>query len=172
MFRQKKSHHAVKQGLKRLYPRLWRFCLVTTGKQDWADDLAQTTCLKALERADQFQPGSRIDSWIFTIAQRSWIDELRKQAVRTGGGLAPLEEFELPDIKNDPEANLIVRETLLQVMELPEAQRTTVMLVYGEGYSYKETAEILGIPIGTIMSRLAAARAKLAQKSDEQSKTA
>lgn len=134
--------------------------------------MAQTTCLKALERADQFQPGSRIDSWIFTIAQRSWIDELRKQAVRTGGGLAPLEEFELPDIKNDPEANLIVRETLLQVMELPEAQRTTVMLVYGEGYSYKETAEILGIPIGTIMSRLAAARAKLAQKSDEQSKTA
>ncbi len=57
--------------------------------------------------------------------------------------------------------NLLAREVLLEVMALPEAQRATVVLVYVEGYSYKEAAEILGIPIGTVMSRLAGARGKL-----------
>lgn len=172
MFLQNKSYHAVKQGLNPLYPRLWRYCLVVTGNRDWADDLAQNTCLKALERAEQFQASTQLDRWVFKIAQRTWIDELRKQAVRTGGGLAPIEDIDLPDTKLDPEANLIVRQTLLQVMALPEAQRTTVILVYGEGYSYREAAEILDIPIGTIMSRLAAARVKLAQELDEKSRSA
>ena len=53
---------------------------------------------------------------------------------------------------------------LLEVLALPEAQRTTVVLVYVEGYSYKEAADMLDIPIGTVMSRLAAARGKLAGK--------
>ncbi|MFK8035915.1 MAG: RNA polymerase sigma factor [Hyphomicrobiales bacterium] len=144
-----------------MFPRLWRYCLVLTGAKDRADDLAQMACLRALEKADLFQPGTKLDRWIFTIAQRIWFNELRKQAVRTGGGLAPVEEIDLPDTKNDPETNLLAREVLLQVMGLPEAQRVTVMLVYVEGYSYKEASGILDIPIGTVMSRLSAARKKL-----------
>ena len=161
MFGAKESYKEVRRGLEPLFPRLWRYCLVLTGREDRADDLAQAACLRALEKAEQFTPGSRLDHWVFRIAQRLWLNELRRQAVRQGGGLASVEDIDLPDRKSDPEANLLAREALSEVMALPEAQRVTVLLVYVEGYSYKEAAEILEIPIGTVMSRLAAARAKL-----------
>lgn len=161
MFRKRKSFSEVEQGLKPLFPRLWRYCLVLTGAKDRADDLAQMACLRALEKAEHFQPGTKLDRWVFTIAQRMWFNELRKQAVRTGGGIAPVEEIDLPDTNYNLETNLLARQVLMQVMTLPEAQRVTVMLVYVEGYSYKEASNILDIPIGTVMSRLAAARSKL-----------
>lgn len=169
MFGAKDSHKSVKRGLEPLFPRLWRYCLVLTGKRDRADDLAQAACLRALEKSDQFTPGTNLDHWVFRIAQRLWLNELRKQAVRRGGGLAPVEEIDLPDKKPDPETNLLAREALSEVMALPEAQRVTVLLVYVEGYSYKEAAEVLDIPIGTIMSRLAAARAKLGDRMNRRS---
>ncbi len=159
----------MRRGLKPLFPRLWRFCLVMTGNRDRADDLAQAACLRALEKAEQFTPGTKLDSWVFRIAQRLWINELRKQAVRQGGGLAPIEEIDLPDNKSDPDANLVAREAVVEVMALPEAQRVTVLLVYVEGRSYQEAAETLEIPIGTVMSRLAAARAKLASRLNRRS---
>ena len=75
-------------------------------------------------------------------------------------------DIDLADARPGPESNLLAREVLLEVVALPEAQRATVMLVYVEGYSYKQASEILEIPIGTVMSRLAAARSKLASKFD------
>lgn len=164
MFWKKSAHKQVREGLKPLYPRLWRYCVVLTGAKDTANDLAQATCLRALEKADQFALNTRLDSWIFTIAKNTWINELRKQAVRKGGGLVPVEEIDIPDNKSDPEMNLFAREVLLEVMALPEAQRLAVMLVYVEGYSYKEAAAILEVPIGTVMSRLASARTKLSTR--------
>lgn len=161
MIWRKTAQDDVRQGLKALYPRLWRYCLVLTGSCDRADDLAQATCLRAIEKSEQFAPGTAVDRWAFRIAQRIWLNELRAQSVRQGGGIAPIEEIDLPDPAASPETNILTREVLLEVMALPEAQRATVMLVYVDGYSYKEAAEILDIPIGTIMSRLAAARAKL-----------
>ena len=152
----------IAEALPAIYQRLWRYCLSLSGNRDAAGDLAQAVCLRAMERAHQFQPGTELDRWVFRIAQRYWIDEMRKQTVRVGGGLAPVEEIDLPDKNPGPEANLFARQTLSQVMALPEAQRTTVMLVYVEGYSYREAAEILDIPVGTVMSRLSGARGKLA----------
>ncbi len=161
MWGRKNSHDTVRDGIDGLYPRIWRYSLVLTGSKDGADDLSQAACLRAMEKAHQFQVGTHLDRWIFRITQRLWINELRKQAVRKGGGLAPIEEINLPDTKPDPEMNLLGREVLMKVMELPEAQRSTVLLVYVEGYSYRDAASVLDIPVGTVMSRLAAARKKL-----------
>ena len=91
-----------------------------------------------------------------------WINELRKQKVRTGSGLVPVEDVGLKDEKPDSETNIFTAEVLSAVGELPEAQRACVMLTYVEGYSYQETAEVLDIPVGTVMSRLSGARKKLA----------
>ena len=93
------------------------------------------------------------------MARRIWLNELRADAVRRGGGLVPAED--LVDDKDDTMTNILAGEVLSKVRALPEAQRISVMLVYVEGYSYAEAAEMLEIPTGTVMSRLAAARKKL-----------
>jgi RNA polymerase sigma-70 factor (ECF subfamily) len=72
--------------------------------------------------------------------------------------LVPVEEIDLPAGLPDSETNIFARHVLNQVNTLPEAQRQAVFLVYVEGYSYKEAAELMDIPIGTVMSRLATAR--------------
>ena len=155
----------MRDGLPAVYPRLWRWCLSLTGSRDRADDLAQATTLRALEKAHLFQPGSRLDAWIFTIAKRIWLNEMRAQSVRQAGGLVPIEDTPIADPRSETaiETNIFAREVLAKLMHLPEAQRTAVLLVYVEGMKYKEAAEILEVPIGTIMSRLSAARARIAQ---------
>lgn len=167
MFGKKSSNIDVREGLTELFPRLWRYAFVLTSSRDRADDLAQAVCLRAIEKAEQFQAGTHLDRWLFKMTQNIWYNELRKTAVRVGGGLVPVEEIDIADIKMDPETNLLGREVLLGVMALPEAQRATVMLAYVEGYSYREISELLEIPVGTVMSRLAAARAKLNERFGE-----
>jgi RNA polymerase sigma-70 factor, ECF subfamily len=157
------AYAEVRAGLTPLYPRLWRFCLVISGSRQAAADLAQATCLRALEKALLFQPGTHLDRWLFTMARRIWLNEMRATAVRRGGGLMALEDIEIEERRPGPEANIFAREVFRAVGALPEALRATVLLVYVEGYAYREAAEILDIPVGTVMSRLAAARAKLVQ---------
>ncbi|MEM7376390.1 MAG: RNA polymerase sigma factor [Pseudomonadota bacterium] len=152
------------EAIRTLYPRLWRFCLATTGSRVNADDLAQAACLRALERIHQFKPGTAFDAWVFRIGKNVWINELRANAVRRGGGLVPLEDAEPEDRGHTPESNLSGSEVLDTLMQLPEAQRITAYLAYVEGYSYKETASMLDIPIGTVMSRLSAARKRLSSR--------
>lgn len=142
-----------------------------TSNKDAANDLAQATCLRALEKADSFHAGTHLDRWLFTIAHRMWLNDLRASAVRRGGGLQAVEDIDLPDTGADAETNYFVREVLQSVNALPEAQRSTVLLVYVEGFKYAEAAEILDVPIGTVMSRLAAARKTVvAQTSEKGSK--
>src|ERR1700730_17958397 len=76
----------VSAGLAPNLARLWRYGLVLSGARDVADDLVQTTCVRALERADQFQPGTRLDRWLFSILRSIWLNELRSRRVREGGG--------------------------------------------------------------------------------------
>lgn len=132
--------------------------MALTGQRDWADDLAQATCLRAMEQASKFEAGTHLDRWMFRMAQRVWLNELRSRKVRMGTGVVPVEDADLPDTRPDAEANIFARDVLSQVMGLPEAQRQSVVLVYVEGYSYKDAAAIMDCPIGTVMSRLAAAR--------------
>lgn len=146
-----------------LYPRLWRFALVLTRDRAAADDLAQKTCERALSRTDQFAEGTHLDRWVFTLARRIWLNELRAGAVRRGAGVVPVEEIEIADEKPDAETNIFASEVLTRVQALPEAQRMAMVLVYVEGYTYGEVAEMMDVPVGTIMSRLAAARKRVAK---------
>ena len=157
------SRREVRAGLEPCLARLWRYALVLTRASDVAEDLVQATCLRAIERADQFSPATRLDRWLFTILRSIWLNEIRSRRVREGGGFVDAEDALFSDGARDIETNILAAEVLTAINRLPEAQRETVLLVYAEGYSYAEAAAALGIPIGTVMSRLAAARASLAR---------
>lgn len=115
-----------------------------------------------LEKPAHFAPGTHLDRWLFRIAQRLWLIELLASSVRKAGRLVPVEEIDIPADIGDTETAIFGRQIFAQVLRLPEAQRETVLLVYIEGFSYREAADLLDVPIGTVMSRLAAARKKLA----------
>ncbi|MGB0748668.1 MAG: RNA polymerase sigma factor [Magnetospiraceae bacterium] len=145
-----------------LLPRLRRFARGLTGDRDDADDLVQLACEKALRRFRQWEPETRMDSWMFRIVQNTWIDERRHRSVRHNHlQAALLEETPSVDGQQAGETRLAASHVFRAVAALPDDQRTVVMLICVEGYSYKETAEILDIPMGTVTSRLTRARLAL-----------
>ncbi|MBV8793646.1 MAG: RNA polymerase sigma factor [Hyphomicrobiales bacterium] len=156
------SRREVRAGLESSLARLWRYALVLSRARETADDLVQATCLRAIERADQFVPGTRVDRWLFAILRSIWLNEIRSRRIREGGGLVDAEDVLTTDGAREIEMNITASAVLRAIDRLPEAQRETILLVYGEGYSYAEAAATLAVPIGTIMSRLAAGRAALA----------
>ena len=85
------DHEAVKTGLRQHLRRLWRYGVVLSGSRDTADDLVQATCLRALERADQFQPGTHLDRWLMTILHSIWLNDIRAARYRRGEGLVDAE---------------------------------------------------------------------------------
>jgi RNA polymerase sigma-70 factor (ECF subfamily) len=135
--------------------------------RDAANDLVQATCLRAIERADQFIPGTLIDRWLFAILRSIWLNEIRSQRIRKGGGFVDAEDALISDGVREMGTNITASMVLRAISRLPVAQRETILLVYAEGYSYAEAATALGVPIGTIMSRLAAGRAALAKLKKE-----
>ncbi|PXW51027.1 RNA polymerase sigma-70 factor (ECF subfamily) [Grimontella sp. AG753] len=143
--------------------RLWRYGLVLSRNREVAEELVQSTCVRALEKSAQFTPGTRIDSWLFTILHSIWISEVRARRVRLGQGIVESDELLAPETNEQDEARLHYGKIMQYVSALPEAQRNAVFLVYVEGFTYQEAADTLSVPIGTIMSRLATARAKIAQ---------
>lgn len=157
---------AVRAEMVALIPRLRRFARGLVGAADQADDLVQAACERALARIHQWTPGTRLDSWMFRIIQTIWLDERRAVKVRIGEGHVAPEAAE-PELTVDGVVRMEARLTLDAVRRsmarLPEDQRLVVMLVCVEGQTYKEAAEALGIPIGTVMSRLARARVALAR---------
>ncbi len=156
-----RGDEAVRQGLPGLLARLWRYALVLSRDRSTAEDLVQATALRALERAGQFTPGTRLDRWLFVILRSIWLNEMRSRRVREGGGTLPAEELAYHgDVAI--ETNILAQQVLTQVMGLSEAQREAVFLVYAEGHTYAEAATIMAVPVGTVMSRLAAARLSLA----------
>ena len=157
------SRQEVRAGLEPSLARLWRYALVLSRSRDAADDLVQAACLRAIERADQFVPGTRVDRWLFAILRSIWLNDLRSQRIRRGGGFVDAEDALTIDGAREIEMNITASAVLRAIGRLSEAQRETLLLVYAEGYSYAEAAATLGVPIGTIMSRLAAGRAALAK---------
>jgi RNA polymerase sigma-70 factor (ECF subfamily) len=145
-----------------LLPRLRRFARGLTGAADRADDLVQAACERALARMEQWTPGTRLDSWMFRIVRTIWIDELRAQAVRQRARERQESEIEtFFDGERGMEAQMTMQAVREAVAKLPPEQREILLLVAVEGVSYKEAADILDIPIGTVMSRLARGRAAL-----------
>lgn len=143
-------------------PRLWRYAYVICRDPDRANDLVQATCERALSRREQFQPGTRLDAWTFTILQSIWKNELRRDSIRCGQGFVDAEDAGLVDKQESAEGKIFFAEVLSAVDRLPEAQKSAIYLVYVEGLSYEEAAAALEIPAGTLTSRLVRARAKIA----------
>ncbi|CAI8789405.1 RNA polymerase sigma-70 factor, ECF subfamily [Pseudomonas sp. IT-P12] len=128
-----------------------------------AEDLVQATCVRALERAGQFVPGTRMDRWLLSILHSIWLNEVRSRRVRQGQGQVDADHALAFDGEHAAQTHVLAAQVIRRVDALPEAQRETVFLAYVEGLSYREVAEVLDVPIGTVMSRLANARAKLAE---------
>jgi RNA polymerase sigma-70 factor, ECF subfamily len=144
-------------------PRLRRFAAGLTRSATEADDLVQAACERALAREHQFQEGTRFDSWMFRIVQTIWIDQLRARDTRKEDGDIAEERLGSDEPVRRVEARLALSEVRRAVSLLPPDQRSTLMLVTVEGLSYKQAAEVAGVPVGTIMSRLARARVALQQ---------
>jgi len=148
----------IQHELIELIPRLRRFARTLTRHAADADDVVQLALEKALRHLDQWQPGTRLDSWMFTILRNSWLDEVRARARRDETGpLASPAEFPAPASDGTEDA-LAIQQAMAR---LPEEQRSCLLLVLVEGLSYKEASAILGVPIGTVTSRLARGREAL-----------
>src|SRR6059036_1559340 len=141
-----------------------RFARGLTGSATEADDLVQAACERALAREHQFQEGTRFDSWMFRIVQTIWIDQLRARDVRKEDTDVAEERLGSDTPVRRIEARIALAEVRLAVDSLAPDQRRVLMLVTVEGLSYKEAAEVVGVPLGTIMSRLARARIALHQQ--------
>lgn len=146
----------IREQLIALLPRLRRFARTLTQHRDDADDLVQVALEKAITRYAQWDADSRLDSWMFTIIRNAWIDEVRvRQRHGTHLDLDDVVES-ADDAQRDQRVDMLAVQQALA--RLPEEQRTAVNLVLVEGLSYKEAAEVMAVPIGTLTSRLARGR--------------
>lgn len=143
----------------RALPRVRSFALAYCGSISDADDLLQLTCERALTRWRQWTADGPLERWLIKIFVNSFRDERRARSARSRLEAA-LADGLVNDCSN-PESALYLDQVHAKIMRLPEGQRAVLLLVAGEGFSYQEAAELLGIPIGTVMSRLARARSSL-----------
>jgi len=152
-----------------LLPRLRAFALsLTRGPAD-ADDVVQAACERALRAPEKFAPGTRLDAWMMRIIHNLWIDVYRKRRRETLEDTTdPINDRLGDDGRALVESRSELARTWRLVSALPEEQRSVLTLVCVEGLSYRDTADVLDIPVGTVMSRLARARLRLA---DELSQT-
>lgn len=154
-----RSTESIHEELIALLPRLRRFARNLTRNPHDADDVLQVSVERALTHLDQWRSDARLDSWMFKIIRNAWIDEVR--ARRRRGDLFTGEEAgaNVGVATMDRETDLLSVQTAMA--RLPEDQRVAVSLVLIEGLPYKEAADVLDIPIGTLTSRLARGRETL-----------
>src|SRR3977135_3342266 len=153
------TSQSIHEQIVTLLPRLRRFARNLTRNPHDADDVVQIAVERALTRLDQWRSDARLDSWMFKIVRKAWIDELR------AGGPGD-KFFPAAGAGDNIGTDSMARETeLLSVQSamarLPEDQREAVSLVLVEGLPYREAAEVLEVPIGTLTSRLARGREAL-----------
>lgn len=156
-------------SLLELLPRLKRYATVLAITPESRDDLLQSTLERAIKKQDQWQQGSHLDRWLFTIMSSIWKNEIRSRVVRQGNGLSnEIDSLIDTSAENKRERTFLYEQVFKEVMLLPENQREAILLVYIEGLKYQQAADVLEIPLGTLMSRLARARVALAGQFDEQ----
>lgn len=155
---------SFERELAELLPRLRRFAHALSRDPAEADDLAQMTVERALRSREQWQQGTRLDSWAYRIMRNLWIDTVRARGRRQRFE-APPEEAE--SVGEDPreaiEASIELQRAMAAMERLPDEQREVVALILVEGFGYREAAEMLDLPIGTVSSRLVRGRNALLQ---------
>ena len=156
------SSKTFESELTQLLPRLRRFAFALSRNGADADDLAQATVERALRSRDQWQPGTRLDSWLYRIMRNLWIDTVRARGRR--------ERHEAPedaakDVGEDPReamhASMELQRAMSAMERLPDEQREVVALILIEGFGYREVSEMLDLPIGSVSSRLVRGRIAL-----------
>jgi len=160
---EQEDENVFREQLVTLLPRMRRFALSLTSDMNEADDLVQAACEHALSRRQQFKAGNRMDRWMFSIIHHLLIDETR--AMRRKKPHVPFEEGRfLATAMNSMkriEAKFQLQEVFSAMQRLGDNDRLVLSLVCIDGMSYRDAAQTMQVPIGTVMSRLARARRKL-----------
>lgn len=153
------------QELAAVIPRLRRYALVLTGNPVRGDDLVQDTLTRAWDKRSYWRPGSDLRAWVFTIMHNIFVNQLASSRRDAANVSLDAEDERGAALQvsgdNDPTTRIELQEVMRQVQRLPAEQREVLMLVAVEGMHYEEVAATIGIPIGTVMSRLSRARDKL-----------
>ncbi|MGA0603123.1 RNA polymerase sigma factor [Caulobacter sp. KR2-114] len=154
---------SFERDLTDLFPRLRRLAHALARSPAEADDLVQGAVERILRARTQWLEGTRFDAWAFRILRNLWIDTTRAQS-RSRARLAPEDEGQA--VGHDPRAQIEARAELMSLMQamarLPDEQREVIALVAIDGLGYAEAAQVLGLPIGTVSTRVARGRRALA----------
>ena len=153
---------AFREHMISVIPRLRAFALSLASKSDYADDLVQETLMKAWHHQADFQPGTNMKAWLFTILRNEYFSQLRKRKRKR-----EVEDVDGELINQLPtpagqEAHLDMADLRQAMLQLPDDQREAIILVGASGFSYQEVAEITQVAVGTVKSRVNRARVKLA----------
>ncbi len=146
-------------GVVAQLPQLRRYARALTGDAAWADDLVQDAAERALSRWTSFRPQSNLRAWLLTILRHLYIDQLRgRREIAFDDESAPWRSLEAPRGEVDA---LVLRDLQRALYALPANQREVLLLVCVEELTYDEASSVLGVPCGTVMSRLSRARERL-----------
>ena len=153
---------AERSEIVALIPRLRRYARALTGNADQADDLVQDCLERALGRLHLWRSGTNLRAWLFTIMHNLHVNNMRRRAIRPDG--EPLPDWDAGGRVRPVQDDVVeLRSVVGALRQLPDEQREVLLLVALEELSYREAADALGIPIGTVMSRLARGRERLRQ---------
>jgi RNA polymerase sigma-70 factor (ECF subfamily) len=146
-------------------PRLRRYARALTRDVSRADDLVQSCLMRAISKQHLWQPGTDLRAWLFTILHNQHVNDVRR-AVREGVSVAVEEMAPVLTVASNAIATLQLRDLEAAIGRLPQEQRQVILLVGLEGMRYEEVALILGVPVGTVRSRLSRGRDQLRRLMD------
>jgi RNA polymerase sigma-70 factor (ECF subfamily) len=162
------SSAGVLARIEACIPALRRYAAALLRSRDDADDLVHDCLVRALDKLHTRRDDADVRAWLFAIMHNLFISQLRRAKVRPAGD--PLDETHEASIsvRPDQESSLQWRDLIRGLNALPVEQRSVILLVSVEDLSYADAAAVLGIPVGTVMSRLARGRERLRQLTDEE----
>ena len=155
----------LRKQLVALLPRLRRFARNLTGDIDSADDLVQAACERSLARFSQFHDGTRFDSWLYRMIYTQWIDRMRRRQRQSARDESLRNLQEITGVGVSSHRGMVSFMDVKKALgHLSDDSRAAIVLVAVEGYTYAEAATVLGVPAGTVASRVARARGILADR--------
>lgn len=159
------KHRKQKQALVAVYPQMQRFALKLCGNPQDAEDIVQQAYAQALAHLDQFQDGTRLDSWMYRVVQNVFFNRCAQASVAERKRHLLAEPDTVPvSTEQALDANRQLTQVMTVIRQMPEHYRMVLVLVTIEGLSYQEVAQTLQIPMGTVTSRLARARALVVEQ--------
>lgn len=150
-----------KKAIAQEIPHLRRYARALLRDSEEADDLVQDCIERALTRLQQWRERQSPRQWLFTIMHNLYVDEVRKRQRRTSGPALTVIEGDRLAAETRQQVHVETKDVLAALYALPDERREALVLVGVEGFNYRDAAAILGIPVGTLTSRLARGREQL-----------